>query len=324
VSGFTTTDDDAGARLDVVVAARLDVSRSQAAARIGRGEIRVDDRIVAKQHRVRAGERVEVHEPAVPAPGAAPPVPPIRYADDEIVVVAKPAGLVVHPGPGHADDTLVDALLAGGHELAPAGGERRPGVVHRLDRDTSGLLVLARTDVAHARLVAALRERAVERRYLALVRGVPTVAWGRIEAPIGRAPHDRTRNAVVADGKPATTRYRVLASGRVPALPDHRADVSLLACRLETGRTHQIRVHLTELGHAVVGDPTYGAAGDVARALGLERPFLHASALEFDHPSSRERLRFEEPLPAELVAALGRTGIDAQLTGPTGPVEPGR
>jgi 23S rRNA pseudouridine1911/1915/1917 synthase len=301
-----------GTRLDVAVAGALAISRSRAAARIADGDVTVDGRAVNKQHRLRAGERVVMSEPAPPvAAGPAPPVPPVRFEDEHLLVVAKPAGLVVHPGAGTRDGTLVDALLATGGPLAPAGGEGRPGIVHRLDRDTSGLLMIARTDEAHAGLVAALRERRVTRHYLALVAGVPRAARGRIEGPIGRDPTDRLRFAVVADGKPAVTRYRTLATGSVPDLAAHRAEVSLLACRLESGRTHQIRVHLTTLGHPVVGDPTYGRRTELARALGLTRPFLHAAALAFDHPVTGDRIDLVEPLPQALADALALAAIEA-------------
>ena len=313
----------AGDRLDVVLAAHLGISRSRAAARIAAGDVTVDGKPSTKHHRVRAGEHIEIAAPAPIERPDAPPVPPIRYEDKHLLVVAKPAGMVVHPGPGHASGTLVDALAAAGHELAPAAGDGRPGIVHRLDRDTSGLLVVARTDVAYAGLVAALQHRDVSRRYLALVSGVPGADRGRIEAPIGRDPRDRKRFAVVTDGKPAVTRYVSLARGTVPDVPPHRATVSLLACRLESGRTHQIRVHLTTLGHPVVGDPTYGRRADVAAGLGLTRPFLHAAALAFDHPVTGTRVAVEEPLPDELVAALEAAGIAPP--GPLGdPEEPER
>lgn len=310
---FTVQD---GARLDVLLAAHLGISRSQAAARIGAGLVRVDGRVASKHDRPPRGAQVEVAEVPAQAPRPAPPLPPVRFSDEHLLVVAKPAGLVVHPGPGHVGDTLVDALLAAGISLAPAAGPERPGVVHRLDRDTSGLLVVARTDLAHGRLVEALRRRTVQRRYLALVRGEPAQRRGRVEAPIGRDPSARMRFAVIADGRPATTRYRVVALGAAPGLDAPRAPVSLLACQLETGRTHQIRVHLTALGHPVVGDPTYGAAADVAAALGLARPFLHAARLSFAHPVTDEELDIVEPLPTDLVAALARAGLaEVDLTG---------
>jgi len=312
VAGFVADAESDGVRLDVAVAGVLAISRSRAAARIADGDVTVDGRVVNKQHRLRPGEQVAFTAPA-PPPAAGPPpaVPPVRFEDEHLLVVAKPAGLVVHPGAGTPDGTLIDALVGAGGALAPAGGAGRPGVVHRLDRDTSGLLMVARTDEAHAGLVEALRERRVTRHYLALVAGIPRAARGRIEGPIGRDPLDRLRFAVVADGKPAVTRYRTLATGLAPDVAAHRGEVALLACRLESGRTHQIRVHLTTLGHPIVGDPTYGRRAELARSLGLSRPFLHAAALAFDHPITGERIDLVEPLPEALAGALDRVGIEA-------------
>ncbi len=318
---FEATDEEAGQRLDVVLAARLETSRSRAAHRIAAGEVAVDGDVVGKQHRLRSGQRIEVTDATAPAPAPAPPLPPIRYRDDDLLVLSKPAGLVVHPGAGHRGDTLVDALLAAGIPLAAVGDADRPGIVHRLDRDTSGLLLVASTARAHAGLVDALRQRAVERRYLALVKGVPASPRGRIEAPIGRHPRDRTRFAVVADGKPAVTRYETVTTVAVPrarsegaasgdpADPPARVDeLALLACRLETGRTHQIRVHLHELGHGIVGDPAYGPRGPLG--VTLARPFLHAASLRLAHPITGQPLAFTEPLPEDLAAAMRTLGLD--------------
>jgi 23S rRNA pseudouridine1911/1915/1917 synthase len=312
VTGFVVGEDLAGERLDVALAAHLEVSRSRAVADIEAGVVTIDDEPATKRHRLRVGQRVEVAERPTAALPPAPPAPPIRYQDEHLAVIAKPAGLVVHPGPGHHGGTLIEALRAAGVPLAAAGGEGRPGIVHRLDRDTSGLMVVASTDQAHAGLSAALQERRdISRRYLALVLGVPAAERGRIEAPIGRDPRDRKRFAVVHGGKPAVTRYRVLAQGEAPReLVGAEAPVSLLGCTLETGRTHQIRVHLTTLGHAIVGDPTYGRRADVARALGLDRPFLHAAALSFVHPVTGESIHLDEPLPPALRAALTLAGLD--------------
>lgn len=296
-----------GERLDVIVAGHLGGSRSAAAARIRAGDVTLDGVAATRTGvRVRSGQRLVVRVPSAPtAVSEAPALPPLRHHDEHLAVVAKPPGLVVHPGPGHPDGTLVDALRAGGVTLAPAAGEQRPGIVHRLDRDTSGLLVVASTDEAHAALVEALRQRRLTRRYLALVDGVPRARVGRIEAPIGRHPGDRRRFATVAGGKPSTTRYRTLAEGRAGTRP-----VALLACSLETGRTHQIRVHLDAIGHPVLGDPTYGPRPTVAAALGLTRPFLHAGRLAFTHPVTGEDLDLVEPLPDDLLAVLGAAGID--------------
>lgn len=313
---FEITDDEDGQRLDVVLAARLPTSRSQAANRIAAGEVEVDGQVVGKQHRLRTGQRIEVTDAVAPASVAAPPLPPIRFRDDDLLVLAKPPGLVVHPGAGHRGDTLVDALRAADIPLASVGDPDRPGIVHRLDRDTSGLLLVASTARAHAGLVDALRQRTVERRYLALVQGVPASPKGRIEAPIGRHPRDRTRFAVVADGKPAVTRYETVATAAVApppgtaATPDGRraGDVALLACRLETGRTHQIRVHLHELGHGIVGDPIYGPRGRIG--LTLARPFLHAASLRLAHPVTSQALAFTEPLPDDLAGGLRTLGLE--------------
>lgn len=302
---FVAADHDDGDRLDVVAARTLGLPRAQVAARIDAGGVTVDGATVRRSHRLRAGERVSLAAEVAAAAAPAPDLPPIRYRDEHLLVVAKPAGLVVHPGPGHEAGTLVDALAGAGIPLAPAGGEGRPGIVHRLDRDTTGLLVVASTDAVHAALVQALRERTVTRRYLTVVAGVPDARNGRIEAPIGRDPDHRRRFATVPDGKPATTTYRTLASG----LAGDR-EVSLLACRLESGRTHQIRVHLTAIGHPVVGDPVYGPRPALAEALGLGRPGLHAGRLAFTHPVTGATVDVAEPLPDDLRAALGRADIE--------------
>ena len=306
---FVADEDDAGARLDVALAGWLDESRSQATARLARGEVHVDGVPAGKSHRLRAGQVVVVAPPPEPATGAAGVAPPpIRYEDDDLLVVAKPAGMVVHPGVGNPAGTLVQTLAEARVPLAPAGGEERPGVVHRLDRDTSGLLIVAKTDAAHRGLVAQLRAREVDRRYVALVEGEMPAATGRVEAPIGRDPRDRKRFAALADGKHALTHWEVRATGRVGSSQDP-VRLSLLVCRLETGRTHQIRVHLTFAGHPVVGDTTYGAREDLAPLLGLDRFFLHAFALRFRHPVSGAEVALVEPLPDDLAAALTSAGI---------------
>jgi 23S rRNA pseudouridine1911/1915/1917 synthase len=314
VTVFEVDERQAGSRIDVVVAEQLEESRSRAASRIAAGEVEVDGRVVSKHQRLVAGQRVEVAEAAPPPPpGPAPALPPIRYEDEHLLVVAKPAGLVVHPGHGRPDGTLVDALTAAGIPLASAGDEHRPGIVHRLDRDTSGLLLIAKTSPAHAGLVDALRRREVQRRYLALVDGDVARARARIEAPIGRDPRDRLRFAVVADGKPATTRYRRLAAGRAEVADGSRGEVTLLACRLETGRTHQIRVHLSATGHPVSGDRTYGADVRISRVLELTRPFLHAASLVLHHPVTGEPLSLVEPVGDDLRRAAELAGVAGDL-----------
>jgi 23S rRNA pseudouridine1911/1915/1917 synthase len=249
----------------------------------------------AKSHRLEGGEELRVTLPPARESTLVPDdTVPLRLAweDEHLLVVDKPAGVVVHPSAGHAEGTLVHGLLA----HAAAGGEEpeRPGIVHRLDRDTSGLLVVARSDEAHRRLQEAIRERKVTREYVALVRGRPHSMRGRIEAAIGRDRHDATRVSLDTDGaREAVTEFEV-----VELLPKH----ALLRVRLETGRTHQIRVHLEAIDLPVSGDPTYGIAGD----LGLERQFLHAARLAFTHPFTGEEVEVESPLPEELEAALAR------------------
>lgn len=302
---WTVEETEEGRRLDAVVAGACDLSRNRATARVRDGAVTVDGRAGKPSQKVHAGQQIEVA--AIVVDEVAPstvPLPPLRFHDEHLAVVAKPAGLVVHPGAGHPTDTLVDALRAGGVALAPAGGEGRPGIVHRLDRDTSGLLVVASSDAVHAALVAALRRREVTRRYVALVVGVPASRVGRIEAPIGRHPSQRTRFATVSGGKPATTRYEVVAEGLAGERP-----VALLACTLETGRTHQIRVHLQAIGHPVVGDAVYGPRPAVSASLGADRPFLHAARLAFAHPVTGAAVDVLEPLPDDLVAVVDAAGI---------------
>jgi 23S rRNA pseudouridine1911/1915/1917 synthase len=299
-------------RADVAVAAMLDLSRSRAAGLFTDGGVRRDGRALRRSDVVRPGDVIEVALPTDDEPtGPAPALPPVRWQDEHLLVVAKPPGLVVHPGAGHADGTLVDALRAAGVPLAPRGGTERPGIVHRLDKDTSGLLVVASTDEAHAGLVDALRRRDVERRYLALAEGTLPSTTGRVDAPIGRDPADRKRFAAIQSGKPAVTHWQVRATGRAGTQV-----VSLLACRLETGRTHQIRVHLAFAGAPVVGDRRYWASAAVAATLGLARPFLHAATLGFTHPVTGEPVRVVEPLPDDLAAAATAAGFDPSATDP--------
>ncbi|MGH2706028.1 MAG: RluA family pseudouridine synthase [Actinomycetota bacterium] len=286
-----------GRRLDAWLAVAAGISRSVAGRLIEQGLVTVDGAAAAKSLRLSAGQRVLVDRPAPPPPAPTAPFE-VRFEDEHVAVVAKPAGVVVHPAPGLADPTLVDALRAR-MPLAPAAGEDRPGIVHRLDRDTSGLLVVAKTDAAYRGLVSAMQTREVRRRYLALVLGEFSLPAGRIEAPVGRAPRIPTRMTVTPEGREAVTQFRVLeALGRV----------ALLEVHLGTGRTHQIRVHLEHIGHPVVGDPTYGRrAHSLQTELGLERPFLHAAGLSFDHPVlAGVRVDVSEPLPPDLEAALER------------------
>jgi 23S rRNA pseudouridine1911/1915/1917 synthase len=286
--------DAAGERLDRYVAALPEIaSRAEAERLLAAGAVRVDGEPRPKSHRLAGGERIEVNATKPEAVTLEPEERDLRiaYEDEHLLVVDKPAGLVVHPSAGHAGGTLVHALLARGI----AGGElaERPGIVHRLDRDTSGLLVVARSQDAYQRLQDLVRKRLLDRRYLALVRGRPRSRTGRIEAPIGRDRHDPTRRSLDTDSpQEAITHFEVER-----LLPRH----ALLAVRLETGRTHQIRVHLEAIDLPVVGDPVYGVPD---RDLG--RQFLHANRLSFPHPFSGEPVETESPLPEELQAALAR------------------
>ena len=281
-------------RLDRALAARGEIgSRALAERLVADGAVLVDGRPRPKSHRLEGGEEVLVELPAPQEPPAAEPMElEVAWEDEHLLVVDKPAGVVVHPAGGHRSGTLVHGLLA----LDAAGGddEERPGIVHRLDRDTSGLLVVARSEDAHAALQELIRRRELERRYLALVRGAPQSRTGRIEAAIGRDRVDRSRHSLdTATPREAITHFETLE-----LLPGH----TLLEVRLETGRTHQIRVHLEAIGLPVAGDPVYGVVGD----LGLERQFLHAARLAFQHPLTGERVDVESPLPADLAEALGR------------------
>lgn len=293
----------AGERLDRAVALLTGWTRSEVQDLVEAGAVLVDGARVPKSRKLEAGSVIEVlAEPAVagrPGPDASIEVV-VRYEDDDVVVVAKPAGLVVHPGAGHPDRTLVNGLLARYPELADVGDPARPGIVHRLDRDTSGLLVVARSQPAYEGLVELLAAHDVERRYDALVWGVPDAPRGVIDAPIGRSVRRPTRMSVREGGRGARTAYEVVDTFTDP-------DVARLVCRLETGRTHQIRVHLQAIGHPVVGDAAYGGR---RRAIDLERPFLHAGGLAFEHPVTGEAVAVEEPLAPELAALLERLSVD--------------
>ncbi|HEY3105374.1 MAG TPA: RluA family pseudouridine synthase [Gaiellaceae bacterium] len=285
----------AGERLDRFLAGLEEVGSRAAAERLlGEKRVRVDGSPRAKSHRLAGGERLEVEVPEGRRTALQLEDLDLRiaYEDEHLLVVDKPAGLVVHPSAGHASGTLVHGLL--GHSIAGGAEAERPGIVHRLDRDTSGLLVVARSDEAHRRLQRLLRARKIEREYLALVQGRPRSRSGRIEAAIGRDRTDPTRVSLdTAAPRDAVTDFDV-----VELFPRH----ALLRVRLQTGRTHQIRVHLAAIQLPVAGDPVYGIAGD----LGLERQFLHAARLAFEHPVSGERVEAESPLPPDLQAALVR------------------
>jgi 23S rRNA pseudouridine1911/1915/1917 synthase len=287
----------AGERIDRAVALLTGWSRADVQVLLARGAIVIDGHAVSKSHKLVEGSVIDVlEEPAVGAPPEADADVEIdvRYADDDVIVVAKPDGLVVHPGAGHAGGTLVNGLLARFPDVAAIGDPYRPGIVHRLDRDTSGLLVVARSPRAYDSLIEQISTRSVDRRYVALVWGRLSSPRGVIDAPIGRSTARRTRMAVRESGKVARTEYEVRTVYVEP-------ECSLLDCRLETGRTHQIRVHLSAIGHPVVGDATYGGSRVSIR---LDRPFLHATHLAFDHPVTGERLSFDDPLPPALADVL--------------------
>jgi 23S rRNA pseudouridine1911/1915/1917 synthase len=293
----------AGERVDRVVALLTGLSRREVEDLVAGGSVRVDGAAVSvRSARLRAGDEIEVDVPDVGVEvvlEADPTVAvPVVHEDGHLLVVDKPAGLVVHPGAGQRTGTLVQGLLASYPELRGVGGDpERPGVVHRLDKGTSGLLLVARTPEAHAALVAALSARAVHRRYRALAWGHLGAPRGLIDAPIGRSAREPTRMAVDERGKEARTRYEVRRRF------DEPVEVTELACTLETGRTHQIRVHLRSIGHPVVGDARYGGE---RQSLPMDRPFLHAEVLELEHPVTGEPLSFRSALPGDLVAVLER------------------
>ncbi|WP_420450437.1 RluA family pseudouridine synthase [Ilumatobacter sp.] len=289
-----------GQRLDRIVSLVADVSRSEAAATIDAGGVRVDGaEAPSGKVRLAEGQEVAVDVTAIPVvemPGPDPHVTfGVVHVDDSVVVVDKPPGLVVHPGSGNRSGTLANGLLARFPDVVDVGDRMRPGIVHRLDAGSSGLLVVARTQHAADALSAQFVDHSAGRTYDAVVWGVPEATHGIIDAPLGRSRSDPLRMAVVADGRPSRTDYRVISAYSEPTT------MSRVECRLETGRTHQIRVHLSSIGHPLIGDPVYGQRRP---HLGLERPFLHATELEFTHPTSGERVAFRSPLAPDLRAWL--------------------
>jgi 23S rRNA pseudouridine1911/1915/1917 synthase len=290
-----------GQRLDRVVALVAACSRAEAAVLVDEGAVAVGGRpVTARSHRVSEGDVLDLALPAAPEgdglPAADPDLPvPVVYEDADLVVVDKPAGLVVHPGAGQPSGTLVNGLVARYPEMLAVGEPDRPGIVQRLDKGTSGLLLVARSPAAYDALVAMLAARVVDRRYRALAWGTLDAATGLVDAPIARSSRDRTRMAVSVRGKEARTRYEVVRAYHEPVT------VTELRCRLETGRTHQIRVHLASIGHPVVGDTRYGGA---RQSLPVPRPFLHAEHLALAHPVTGEPLVFDSPLPADLAGVL--------------------
>ena len=294
----------AGERLDRVVSLVTGLSRAEAAALVAAGDVLVNGAPrTTRASRVAEGDEVVLRWEPV---GEAPPPEPdaavtldVVHEDADVIVIDKPAGLVVHPGAGNPGGMLVHGLLARHPEIAGVGDPARPGIVHRLDTETSGLLVVARTALAYDELVAQLAARTVTRRYRALAWGAFDVRAGTVEAPVGRSGRDPTRMAVTERGKPAVTHYQVERAWTDPVA------VTLLRCRLETGRTHQIRVHLQAIGHAVVGDDRYGGA---RHSFPVPRLFLHAEVLAFRHPRSGEELAFTSALQADLAGVLERLG----------------
>jgi 23S rRNA pseudouridine1911/1915/1917 synthase len=286
----------AGERVDRWLAARVPgLSRARLQALIDEGHVRVDGAARKPSHRVVTGERIEVEIPPLPPEELEPEAIALSvvHEDEHVLVLDKPAGLVVHPGAGHARGTLAAAVLAHAPGIAGVGGRRRPGIVHRLDKDTSGLLVMAKTPLAYESLTAQLVARTVRRVYLAIVHGRLPRTEGVIDKPIGRDARDRTRMAVrpLGQGRRAVTHYRVL---------ERFAEFTFLEARLETGRTHQIRVHLADCGHPVAGDATYGGRRRRELPVPVEGLALHATALAFVHPATQQRMQFASALPPRI------------------------
>ena len=303
---FTVSPSSVGGRLDAVLAERDEMeSRAEAQRLIDAGHVLVNGEVKAKRYRLATGDVIEAAlgpEPRAPGELRAEALDvPIVFADEHIVVVDKPAGMVTHPSKGHDEGTLVHGLLGAG--IAGGDDPDRPGIVHRLDRDTSGLMLVARTERAHRRLSRMMRDRDIERRYLALVHGEFPPAL-TVDRPIGRDPRRRTRQAVVpVGGKEAITHFRTV---------ERLGHLTLVEARLETGRTHQVRVHLEAAGHPVVGDPLYGQGRP---AHGLDRQFLHAYRLALPHPATGDEMSFESTLPDDLDAALAAARVRSAAAG---------
>jgi 23S rRNA pseudouridine1911/1915/1917 synthase len=289
-----------GERLDAAIARMFGLSRTRAAELIGEGAVLIGGRPAGKSDRVPAGEWLEVTlPPAAPVPAMPPadPVPglTIVYEDGDIVVVDKPTGVAAHPTPGWTGPTVLQGLLAAGHQIATSGAAERQGIVHRLDANTTGLMVVAKSEHAYSVLKQAFRDRVVDKRYHALVQGHPDPLRGTIDAPIARHPSGDGRFAVVAGGRPAITHYDTLEAFRAASLTD---------IKLETGRTHQIRVHMAAVRHPCVGDRLYGADPVLAARLGIGRQWLHAVRLGFAHPADGRWMEFISDYPADLSASL--------------------
>jgi 23S rRNA pseudouridine1911/1915/1917 synthase len=306
------TPDEAGQRLDALLGAtEFMPSRSAASRLIEGGNVRVDGQVVAKKHTTRAGENIQIEVPPYDRGDlVAEDIPlDIRFEDEHMIVLSKQADLVVHPAEGHWTGTLVHALLAHSDELGSLQGEDRPGIVHRLDKDTSGLMMVAKTDAAQVALQEAIKIRAVDRRYLTLVHGWIAPDTGLIDAPLGRDPRERMKMAVSdsASARQSVTTFRVLERFEAGRNDD---GFTLLECKLYTGRTHQIRVHMAYINHSCVGDPVYGQRR-IKADLGLERQFLHSYRLSFEHPITGARLTFVDPPPSDLASRLESIAPDS-------------
>jgi 23S rRNA pseudouridine1911/1915/1917 synthase len=290
-----------GSRLDTAVARLFGLSRTAAAALVDAGHARVDGRVLGRSDRVRGGAWLDIALPAPPRPVTVEPTPVpglvVLHDDDEIVVVDKPPGVAAHPAPGYTGPTVIGALAAAGYRISTSGAAERQGVVHRLDAGTSGVMVVAKSERAYTLLKRAFRDREVDKDYRTVVQGHPDPLRGTVDAPIDRHPRRSGLFAVVADGKPSVTHYDTEEA--FPA-------ASLLSVRLETGRTHQIRVHMAALRHPCLGDVAYGADPTLADRLGLHRQWLHAARLAFAHPADGARVVFTSPDPPDLAESLAR------------------
>jgi len=289
-----------GERVDAALSRMFGLSRTKAAELAGDGRVAVDGETVGKSDKVRGGAWLEVELPPPPTPveqTPAEPVPGMRivHDDEHIVVVDKPVGVAAHPSPGWLGPTVVGGLAAAGYRISTSGAAERQGVVHRLDVGTSGLMAVAKSELAYSVLKHAFRDREVDKTYHALVQGYPDPMSGTVDAPIGRHPKLDYKWAITADGKDSVTHYDTIEAYR---------HATLLDIKLETGRTHQIRVHMSALHHPCVGDLTYGADPVLTKRLGLARQWLHAARLAFDHPGTGERVEFESPYPDDLRRAL--------------------
>ncbi len=328
---FCVLDTDSGARLDAYLAEASPIeasdaffngepyiaSRSAAAKLCDEGRVLVNGRAEPKKYKLKIGDRIEVSLPAPQPTDAAPePIPlDIIYEDGDLIVINKPSGMVVHPAPGNYSGTLVNALLYHcGDSLSGIGGMIRPGIVHRIDKDTSGLLVVAKNDLAHSALAEAIKRHDVRRTYIALLCGTPSEASGTVDRPIGRHPIDRKRMAVIDNpdlpSRPAITHWRIC---------EYYRGSSMVVCRLETGRTHQIRVHMSYLGHPILGDPVYG--GETGEAFESNHKLisgqcLHAARLEFVHPRTGEPMSFTAPCPTNMAELIAKLRVSADYCAP--------